>query len=78
MRATCRAVWARWSTPSVASAESLLVARYGYLIQKYALTPEGNCPACGLHLPGRWSRAFGGQRTSTPFLPHDRSRLSVI
>ena len=36
------------------------------------------CPACTTHLPGRWSRAFAGQRTSTPFLPHDRSRLSVI
>jgi pyruvate formate lyase activating enzyme len=56
----------------------LLVARYGYLIQKYALTPDGNCPSCDTHLPGRWSRAFGGQRASTPFLPHDRRRLSVI
>ena len=56
----------------------LLVARYGYLIQKYALTAEGNCPACGVHVPGRWGRAFGGQRTSMPFLPHDRRRLSVI
>ena len=55
-----------------------LIARYGYLIQKYALDPDGNCPACGTHLPGRWSRAFAGQRTSTPFLPHDRSRFSVI
>jgi len=56
----------------------LLVARYGYLIQKYALSPDGNCPACGVHVPGRWGRAFGGQRTAAPFLPHDRSRLSVI
>jgi pyruvate formate lyase activating enzyme len=56
----------------------LLVARYGYLIQKYTLTPDGNCPGCGAHLPGRWGRAFGGQRTSMPFLPHDRRRLSVI
>ena len=56
----------------------LLIARYGYLIQKYTLTPDGDCPACGVHLPGRWARAFGGQRTSMPFLPHDRRRLSVI
>jgi pyruvate formate lyase activating enzyme len=56
----------------------LLIARYGYLIQKYALTPDGDCPTCGVHLPGRWARAFGGQRTSMPFLPHDRRRLSVI
>jgi pyruvate formate lyase activating enzyme len=56
----------------------LLVARYGYVIQKYTLTPDGDCPTCGLHLPGRWARAFGGQRTSMPFLPHDRRRLSMI
>jgi pyruvate formate lyase activating enzyme len=55
-----------------------LIARYGYLIQKYALGPDGDCPTCRTRLPGRWSRAFGGQLTSTPFLPHDRRRLSVI
>jgi pyruvate formate lyase activating enzyme len=55
-----------------------LIARHGYLIQKYALDRGGNCPTCGTHLPGRWNPAFAGQRTSTPFLPHDRSRLSVI
>jgi pyruvate formate lyase activating enzyme len=56
----------------------MLVARYGYLIQKYALTPDGNCPACNAHLPGRWGRSFGGQLASRPFAPHDRSRLSVL
>jgi len=56
----------------------VLIARFGYLIRKYSLTPEGHCPACGSHLPGRWGRAFGGQRTATPFLPHDRTRLSVL
>jgi pyruvate formate lyase activating enzyme len=56
----------------------IVIARRGYLIQKYALSPEGGCPACGVPVPGRWSRAFGGQRTSMPFLPHDRRRLSVI
>jgi pyruvate formate lyase activating enzyme len=56
----------------------LLVSRHGYLIQKYALTPDGGCPACRAAVPGRWGREFGGQRTSTPFLPHDRRRLSVI
>jgi pyruvate formate lyase activating enzyme len=56
----------------------LLVARYGYLIQKYGLTPEGECPSCRARLPGRWSRAYGGQRASMPFLPHDRSRFSVL
>jgi pyruvate formate lyase activating enzyme len=56
----------------------LLIARYGYLIQDYRLTPDGGCPSCGTAIPGRWSRAFRGQRTASPFLPYDRTRLSVI
>ncbi|OFW16785.1 MAG: AmmeMemoRadiSam system radical SAM enzyme [Acidobacteria bacterium RIFCSPLOWO2_02_FULL_67_21] len=55
-----------------------LIARYGYLIQEYGLTPEGACPDCSTPLPGRWSRTFEGQRTAAPYLPHDRTRLSAI
>jgi pyruvate formate lyase activating enzyme len=55
-----------------------LIVRRGYLIQKYSLTPDGGCPTCGTPIPGRWNPAFQGQRTATPFLPHDRTRLSVL
>ncbi|HEY5619111.1 MAG TPA: AmmeMemoRadiSam system radical SAM enzyme [Vicinamibacterales bacterium] len=55
-----------------------LVARYGYLIQQYRLTADGACPSCATRIPGRWSAAFEGQRASSPFLPHDRTRLSVL
>jgi len=55
-----------------------LIARHGYLIQRYRLTPDGACPACATPIPGLWSRAFEGQRTASPFLPHDRTRLSVL
>jgi pyruvate formate lyase activating enzyme len=55
-----------------------LISRYGYLIQEYALTPDGACPACHTAVPGRWSASFEGQRTAHPFLPHDRTRLSII
>jgi pyruvate formate lyase activating enzyme len=55
-----------------------LISRYGYLIQEYRLTENGACPRCSLPVPGRWSRAFEGQRTAFPFLPHDRTRLSVL
>jgi pyruvate formate lyase activating enzyme len=51
-----------------------LITRYGYLIQEYRLTPTGACPRCALLLPGRWSHAFEGQQTASPFLPHDRTR----
>ena len=55
-----------------------LVTRHGYLIQEYRLTPEGSCPRCSSPVPGRWSASFEGQRTAFPFLPHDRSRLSIV
>jgi len=51
-----------------------LVTRYGYLIQEYALTPEGTCPRCATPLPGRWDRAFTGQLTAFPA----RARLRVL
>ena len=55
-----------------------LISRYGYLIQAYRLTEIGACPRCATPVPGRWSRSFEGQRTASPFLPHDRTRLSVL
>jgi pyruvate formate lyase activating enzyme len=55
-----------------------LISRYGYLIQDYALTRDGACPTCHTSIPGRWSAGFEGQRTAHPFLPHDRTRLSIL
>jgi len=55
-----------------------LIARYGYLIQQYRLTRDGMCPNCSTAVPGRWSTTFEGQRTAFPFLPHDRTRLSIL
>jgi pyruvate formate lyase activating enzyme len=55
-----------------------LVARYGYLIRKYAITADGRCPTCRLAVPGRWSKTFDGQLSSRPFLPGSRSRLSIL
>jgi pyruvate formate lyase activating enzyme len=56
----------------------VLVKRYSYLIQAYHLTPEGSCPDCGTHIPGRWAREFDGQIAAVPFLPRRRSRLFTI
>ncbi len=47
----------------------LLVARWGYFIRDYRITPEGRCPKCNLEVPGRWGRSFAGQITSMPFVP---------
>ena len=52
-----------------------VIARYGYAIQEYRLTPEGGCPRCSAKIPGLWAAGFDGQRTAYPFLPHDRTRL---
>jgi pyruvate formate lyase activating enzyme len=56
----------------------LLVARYGYLIRTYHLTPEGACPSCKVPVPGRWGAGFKGQLTSRPFLPGRSRRLAVV
>jgi pyruvate formate lyase activating enzyme len=55
-----------------------LIARYGYLIQEYSLTPDGACPQCHATVPGRWAAGFTGQRTAFPFVPADRTRLRVV
>jgi pyruvate formate lyase activating enzyme len=55
-----------------------VIARSGYFIEEYRLTPDGACPACAAPVPGRWSSSFEGQRTAVPFLPHDRTRLRVL
>jgi pyruvate formate lyase activating enzyme len=56
----------------------LLIRRYGYTIEDYRLTPDGNCPGCHAAVPGRWSRQFSGQITARPFLPRRRSQLVRI
>ena len=61
-----------------ASCTRMLVGRYGYHIRDYQVTDDGRCPTCGTVVPGRWDRAFAGQITSHPFLPHDRTRLRVV
>ena len=61
-----------------ASCHETLVARVGYHIRDYRITPDGRCPACAVPVPGRWSRQFDGQIASQPFLPGSRSRLSLL
>ena len=58
-----------------AECRELLIARHGYRISAYRITPEGNCPSCGKVVPGRWDRAFRKQITSRPYVP--RSPLST-
>jgi pyruvate formate lyase activating enzyme len=55
-----------------------LIKRFGYQIKDYRITPEGNCPACGCGIPGRWASRFDGQVAAQPFLPHLRSGFVTI
>jgi len=34
----------------------LLIARRGYHVREYRITPDGRCPSCAAAIPGRWSR----------------------
>src|SRR5215467_11433575 len=67
-----------WEDTRCPQCGNTLIVRYGYHIQDYRLTPEGCCLSCGNKIPGRWSRRFEGQITSSPFVPHRRSRLFTI
>jgi pyruvate formate lyase activating enzyme len=45
----------RWENTYCPSCNELLVERYGYLIKKMKVTPEGKCPSCNESIPGIWS-----------------------
>jgi pyruvate formate lyase activating enzyme len=45
----------RWENTYCPSCDELLVERYGYLIQKMKVTPDGKCPSCEEIIPGIWS-----------------------
>ena len=56
----------------------VLIERFGYSIQNYKLTPEGNCPYCQTPVPGRWAQTFERQIAASPFMPRRRSQLVKI
>lgn len=45
----------RWENTFCPACDALLVERYGYLIRKMKVTPEGCCPECSQSIPGVWS-----------------------
>jgi pyruvate formate lyase activating enzyme len=61
-----------------ASCRTTLVARFGYQIRDYRVTPDGRCPACTTPVPGRWSASFDGQKASRPFRLRPGSRLPLV
>ncbi len=67
-----------WEDTRCPHCSETLIARHGYQIEDYRLTPDGRCPRCAHPIPGRWSAKFDGQIASRPFLPHKRPRLFTI
>ncbi len=60
-----------------AACGDVLIARHGYHIRSYRLTPDGRCPSCAAAAPGRWDSRFESQLAVEPFLP-GRSRLTIL
>jgi pyruvate formate lyase activating enzyme len=45
----------RWENTYCPACDELLVERYGYIIRKMIVKPEGACPKCAARIPGVWS-----------------------
>jgi pyruvate formate lyase activating enzyme len=45
----------RWENTYCHNCDELLVERYGYVIRRARVTPEGLCPKCATRIPGVWS-----------------------
>jgi pyruvate formate lyase activating enzyme len=45
----------RWENTYCPKCDELLVERYGYLIRRMKITPDGRCPSCATAIPGVWS-----------------------
>ena len=67
-----------WEDTRCPQCGETLIERYGYLIKRYLLSPDGRCPHCSTAIPGRWSAQFEGQIASHPFLPRKSSHLFTI
>ncbi len=46
-----------------------LVARWGFVVLEYHLTPQGTCPQCGMAIAGVWPRDPAAVRIGGPGVP---------
>jgi AmmeMemoRadiSam system radical SAM enzyme/AmmeMemoRadiSam system protein B/AmmeMemoRadiSam system protein A len=63
-----------WEDTRCSSCRATVIARYGYLIRSYRLTPDGCCPDCGARLPGVWPDSPDEVRTGNDMAAY-RGRL---
>lgn len=46
--------------------KSKLIERIGYVVLNYHLNQTGDCPSCGMHIPGIWPKSKGEVVIGTP------------
>jgi AmmeMemoRadiSam system radical SAM enzyme/AmmeMemoRadiSam system protein B/AmmeMemoRadiSam system protein A len=63
-----------WEDTRCPSCRATVIARYGFLVRSYRLTPDGRCPDCGTRLPGVWPGAAAEVRTGNDLAAY-RGRL---
>lgn len=63
-----------WENTRCPSCQATLIERFGYLIRRYRVTPEGRCPTCQAQIPGVWPGTAAEVRTGNDLLAY-QSRL---
>ncbi len=55
----------RWENTYCPACQELLIARYGFQVQDYRITPQGGCPKCGESIAGIWPKTPAEVRTGS-------------
>jgi pyruvate formate lyase activating enzyme len=64
-----------WENTYCPQCQELLIARTGYWIEAYHLTPEGRCPACNAAIPGIWWTSEEARRQGASAYAHRIARV---
>ena len=66
-----------WEDTRCHACQSTLIERRGYNLLAYRITREGNCPSCGVKIPGLWHNNPAKARLSDPFAYRGPRRVSL-
>jgi pyruvate formate lyase activating enzyme len=65
----------RWENTYCPACQRELIGRYGFIIRRYELTPQGHCPDCNARIPGIWPGPGEGPALTSGSLPDYVQRL---
>jgi len=65
----------RWENTYCPQCQELLIARTGFWIDAYHLTPEGHCPCCQTAIPGIWWPNEEARRQGASVFAHRITRV---